>query len=98
MEQHELETEHILFNYFKHLKLWKYFFRSDTPQKYCKDYEMKDISVILNNMNLTELEQTTLVYYGFQLKPPRTTSRYHPIWQNTIKRIADEFRKHKVIQ
>ena len=97
-QQREYETEHIVLNYFRHLKLYKYFLRSDAPTKHCRDYQLLDISAILNNMNLSELEQSTLVYYGYQMHAPRKHSRYRTIWENTIKHIADEFKKHGVIQ
>ncbi len=98
MEQKIIQTEQILFNYFKHIKIYKYFMKGNTPQSHCKNHEILDISHILNSMNMPDYMQDVILYYGLQFKRPNYHGRYRSVWNTAIKNIAIEFEKKGIIK
>lgn len=92
-----IQTENILFRYFRAVKIHKHFLKSGCPVEYIRNYELKDISIILNNMDLAEYEQTVIVFYGNRLHRPPYRGRYRNVWEQTITKIKDEFKSKGII-
>lgn len=93
-----IQTENIIFKYFQHIKIHKYFLKSTAPQSGIKDFWMIDISNILNNTDLYEHEQTVIVHFGQRMHRPRYRGRYYDTWKTAIEKISDEFIKRGIIK
>ncbi len=92
-----METEHIVFKYFSHIKIAKYFLKKTTPTRHLNDYEILDISTILNNCNLSHYEQQTVIFYGYKLCRPPYRGIHRDAWNSAINTIKNEFIKRGII-